>query len=59
MDRESVNMGRFSKTAKTYGKAFWTKRGKYGRYVYRFGRRVAFEELARYARKQSRKKWNK
>ena len=49
----------FRKKAKAYGKAFWTKRGKYGRYVYRFGRRVAFEELGKYARKQARKKWKK
>ena len=43
------------KTAKKYGKAFWTRKGKYGRYVYRQGRRIAFEELGRYASKKARK----
>ena len=31
------------KTVKKYGKAFWTRKGKYGRYVYRQGRRIAFD----------------
>lgn len=48
---------RAKKTVKKYGRAFWTRRGKYGRYVYRFGRRVAFEELSKFARKKARKKW--
>jgi hypothetical protein len=43
------------KTAKKYGKAFWTRKGKYGRYVYRQGRRIAFEELGRFASKKARK----
>ena len=42
------------KKATTYGKAFWTNKGKYGRYVYRFGKRVAFEELGRYATRRAR-----
>ena len=28
-----------------YGKAFRTRAGRYGRYVYRYGRKVAFEVI--------------
>lgn len=42
------------RAVKKYGKAFWTRKGKYGRYVYRQGRRIAFEELGRYASRKAR-----
>ncbi len=45
---------RVRKGAVSYGKKFWTNKGKYGRYVYRFGRRVAFEEVGRYAQRKAR-----
>jgi hypothetical protein len=47
------------KTAKSYGRKFWTRKGKYGRYVYHLGRRVAFEEVRRYANRQVKRKWRK
>lgn len=32
-------------TMKTYGKTFRTRSGRLGRYVYRFGKRIAFEGI--------------
>lgn len=34
---------KYAKKIKTYGKTFRTRSGRLGRYVYRFGKRIAFE----------------
>ena len=45
MARRRYSTRRFTQRRKglRYGKAFRTRAGRYGRYVYRYGRRVAFE----------------
>ncbi len=41
----------YTRRMKTYGKTFRTRTGKLGRYVYRFGKRVAFEGVRSGARR--------
>lgn len=42
---EVVYVARRRRGRKTYGKKFRTRAGRYGRYVYRNGRKVGFEAV--------------